>query len=139
MSGPDLSFRVVVCDDDRRMCVLISEYLQARGHACDWLDDPWQLVEFLRLNPCDAVILDLEMPGVTGLELLVEVRAAFPDLPVLIFTGAGYDDGKMQVALHRGAQAFVSKGLSVSDIYIALTRVVLRARARTPRLVAARP
>ncbi len=119
------------------MCVLISEYLQTRGHACDWLDDPFQLVGFLRLNPCDAVILDLEMPGVAGLELLVQIRAAFPDLPVLIFTGAGYDDGKMQAALCRGAHAFVSKGLSVGDIYVALTRVMLRARARAANLIAA--
>ncbi len=112
MPAPALPFRVTVCDDDRRMCALISDYLHARGHTCEWLDDPFQLIAYLRLNPCDAVILDIDMPGMSGLELLPQVRAAFPGLPVLMFTGAGFDESKMQGALHGGAKASGPNGRS---------------------------
>ena len=128
-SRPSKSLLVVV-DDDRRICELLTGYLEAHGHDAVWLDDGRGLLAWLALNPgCDAVVLDLDMPRVSGLDLLVAVRAAHPWLPVLMCTGAGFDERKMRLAREAGATGYVSKGLPMSDTLAALHRVVALGRA----------
>lgn len=130
--SPHQPLRVVIVDDDRRVCQLLTDYFEMRGHCCDWLDDGRGLLAWLGLNPgCDAVVLDLDMPLIGGLDLLAEVRAAHPRLPVLMCTGAGFDERKMQQARTAGATGYVSKGLSVADTLAALQRVVALGRSGT--------
>ena len=130
LPSPSKSLLVVVVDDDRRVCELLTGYLEAHGHDGVWLDDGRGLLAWLALNPgCDAVVLDLDMPSLGGLDLLVAVRAAHPRLPVLMCTGWGFDENKMRLAREAGATGYVSKGLPVSDTLAALHRVVALGRA----------
>lgn len=130
MESPSESLRVVVVDDDRRICQLLTDYLEGHGFVCEWLDDGRGLLAWLALNPgCDAVVLDLEMPQIGGLELLAAVRADHPRLPVLMCTGAGFDEDLMRRAREAGASGYVSKGLPVADTLAALHRVVALGRA----------
>lgn len=124
------ALRVVVVDDNRRVCQMLTDYFEAHGLVCDWLDDGRGLLAWLGLNPgCDAVVLDWDMPLVGGLDLLTAVRAAHPRLPVLMCTGAGFDEDKMRLARDAGATGYVSKGLPVADTLAALHRVVAIGRA----------
>lgn len=121
--------RVIVVDDDSRVCQLLANYLETHGHTCAWLDDGRDLLAWLALNPgCDAVVLDLDMPQVNGLDLLAAVRGVHPRLPVLICTGAGFDEAKMHRARDAGATGYVSKGLPVADTLAALLRAVALGR-----------
>lgn len=131
MSRTNPPEHVVIVDDDPRLCELLAEYLELHDHACDWLNDGNQLLAWLRLNPdCDAVVLDIDMPAIDGLSLLPTLRAAHPDLPVLMCTGAGFDERKMAAARAAGASGYVSKGLPVADTYVALRRVVAQEAKR---------
>ena len=76
------------------------------------------------MNPCDAIILDIGMPKVDGLTLVSQVRAKYADLPIVMFTGLGYDEEAMQKARKAGANGYVSKGLGPSEIYSAVMRVL---------------
>ena len=130
LSNSSNSLLVVVVDDDRRVCRLLTDYLEAHGHDGVWLDDGRGLLAWLALNPgCDAVVLDLDMPRIGGLDLLVAVRAVHPWLPVLMCTGSGFDEHKMRLAREAGATGYVSKGLPVADTLAALHRVVALGRA----------
>ncbi len=129
LSSPPKPLRVVVVDDDRRVCHLLTDYFEAHGFTCEWLDDGRGLLAWLGLNPgCDAIVLDLDMPLVGGLELLAAVRVAYPRLPVLMCTGAGFDERKMRLARDAGATGYVSKGLPMTDTLAALHRVVALGR-----------
>lgn len=131
MSRTQHPMNVVVVDDDRRLCQLLVDYLEHMGDECNWLDDGRQLPAWLGLNPdCDAAVLDIDMPAINGLDLLPLIRAAHPHLPILMCTGAGFDEAKMQRAHAAGASGYVSKGLPVSETYVALRRIVAQARER---------
>ena len=128
-SGSPSPLRVIVVDDDPRICQLLVSYFEAHGHTCAWLDDGRDLLAWLALNPgFDAVVLDLDMPRISGLDLLAAVRGVYPRLPVLICTGAGFDEAKMRQARDAGATGYVSKGLPVADTLAALVRVVALGR-----------
>jgi DNA-binding response OmpR family regulator len=88
------------------------------------LTDGSKVESWLNLNPCDAVILDIGMPKIDGLSLISVIREHHAELPIIIFTGLGYDEEMMQAARYAGANGYVSKGLGPSEIYSAVMRVL---------------
>jgi DNA-binding response OmpR family regulator len=64
------------------------------------------------------------MPKIDGLTLISKVREKHANLPIVMFTGLGYDEDAMQAARKAGANGYVSKGLGPSEIYSALMRVL---------------
>ena len=114
----------VIVDDDQRVGDMLTRYLQTQGRTASSLSDASKLLPWLELYRCSAVILDIDMPGIDGLSLLRQVRQRHPELPVIMFTGAGYDEQKLQTALRAGANGYVSKGLSASETYAAISRAI---------------
>lgn len=114
----------LVVDDNRLLNRFLTTYLRGKGHACSSLTDGTKAEAWLELNPCDAIILDLGMPQIDGLSLISIIRRTHADLPIIIFTGLGYDEEMMQAARYAGANGYVSKGLGPSEIYSALMRVL---------------
>lgn len=114
----------LVVDDNRLLNRFLVTYLRSKGHACSSLTDGSKAESWLDLNKCDAVILDIGMPKIDGLTLIGIIRAHYHDLPIIIFTGLGYDEEMMQAARYAGANGYVSKGLGPSEIYSALMRVL---------------
>lgn len=74
---------ILVVDDDQNICQLISEYLKKDGHEVQELFSGEGLVERIRQNPPDCLILDIVMPGVNGLQLLTAIRG-FSELPIIM-------------------------------------------------------
>ena len=118
----------LVVDDNRLLNRFLTTYLRGKGHAAASLTDSSKVESWLDLNPCDAIILDINMPKIDGLELISRIRQKFAELPIVMFTGLGYDEDAMQTARKAGANGYVSKGLGPTEIYSALMRVL----AQTP-------
>lgn len=114
----------LVVDDNRLLNRFLTTYLRSKGHTASALTDSQKVEAWLDANQCDAVILDIGMPKIDGLTLISHIRAKHPDLPIVMFTGLGYDEGAMQIARKAGANGYVSKGLGPSEIYSAVMRVV---------------
>jgi DNA-binding response OmpR family regulator len=114
----------LVVDDNRLLNRFLTTYLRGKGHAAASLTDSSKVEAWLELNPCDAIILDIGMPKVDGLTLITMIREKYTDLPIVMFTGLGYDEEAMQTARKAGANGYVSKGLGPSEIYSAVMRVV---------------
>ena len=114
----------LVVDDNRLLNRFLTTYLRGKGHQASSLTDSSKVESWLDLNPCDAIILDIGMPKVDGLTLVAQVRAKYPELPIVMFTGLGYDEEAMQKARKAGANGYVSKGLGPSEIYSAVMRVL---------------
>jgi DNA-binding response OmpR family regulator len=114
----------LVVDDNRLLNRFLTTYLRGKGHSASSLTDSSKVESWLDLNPCDGLILDIGMPKIDGLTLISMVRNKNPDLPIVMFTGLGYDETAMQAARAAGANGYVSKGLGPSEIYSALMRVL---------------
>jgi DNA-binding response OmpR family regulator len=117
----------LVVDDNQLLNRFLTTYLRDKGHKASSLTDGSKVVAWLELNPCDAAILDIGMPKVDGLSLISMIREKFADLPIVMFTGLGYDEEAMQTARRAGANGYVSKGLGPNEIYSALMRVLSHA------------
>ncbi len=119
----------LVVDDNRLLNRFLTTYLRSKGHSCSSLTDSSKVVSWLDLNACDAIILDIGMPKIDGISLISMIREKFTAIPIVMFTGLGYDEEAMQAARKAGANGYVSKGLGPSEIYSALMRVLTQMQA----------
>src|ERR1051326_75999 len=126
----------LIIDDDPGIAKFLVTYLRQRGHTCQALTDGFQTASWLSEHDCEVAIVDLRMPKVDGISLISFMRELDPGLPIVVFTGVGYDEEQMHAALRAGANGYVSKNLPIEQLYCVLSRVLtaceLRAR-REPR------
>jgi DNA-binding response OmpR family regulator len=91
---------ILICDDEEEITKLMAEWLETLGHTATALNKPKQIKPTLLSRPFDLVIVDQNMPVMTGKEVLEEVRQIFSpaELPVVFLTGHSEKDLVMQVA-----------------------------------------
>ncbi len=118
----------LIVDDNRLLNRFLVSYLRGKGHQASSLTDSSKVESWLNLHDCDAMVLDIGMPKIDGLSLISIIRKTHSELPIIIFTGLGYDEEMMQAARFAGANGYVSKGLGPGEIYSALIRVLNAAR-----------
>ena len=85
------------------------------------------------MHDCEVVVVDFNMPKVDGISLITYIREIQPALPIIVFTGVGYEEEKMHAALRAGANGYVSKNLPVEQLYCVLSRVLATCRQRARR------
>src|SRR5215212_1683706 len=118
----------LIIDDDPSVTKFLVTYLRQKGHTCDYLTEGFQTAAWLELHDCDVAVVDLNMPKVDGLSLISFIRELDPKLPIIVFTGMGYDEGRMHAALRAGANGYVSKNLPIDQLYCVLRRVLATCR-----------
>jgi DNA-binding NarL/FixJ family response regulator len=116
---PALSVLVVEDDPAQRQMLRIS--LEARGHAIagevERGDDP-----MLREHKADVAVVDLALPGKSGIEVIRELRDHHPDLPVLVLSATAHN-AAITEALLAGALGYVVKGARLLDVVDAVELV----------------
>src|SRR5580658_3140660 len=100
--------RVLIVDDDVEMREAVAGLFSADGHACELAGDAIAALEVVDRQTFDAVICDVVMEGMSGLELVDRVKRTHPALPVILITGKG---GVSQAvdAVKRGAFEYIVK------------------------------
>jgi DNA-binding response OmpR family regulator len=79
------------------------------------------------------------MPKVDGISLISFIREMSQTLPIIVFTGVGYDEERMHAALRAGANGYVSKNLPIEQLYCVLSRVLATCQQRARRESLSRP
>lgn len=120
--------RILVIDDDRKLCRLIRDYLEPMGYAVELVHTGPEGVERATGEPWQAVILDVMLPGLDGFEVLKRIRAKV-DVPVLMLTARG-DEADRIVGLEIGADDYLPKTFSTREL-LARLRAVTRRQGRT--------
>lgn len=108
---------IVIVDDEKSMRDYLSEVLLNEGYRCESFCEGLAALAFIseRIPPVDLIFTDIMMPGMGGLDLLRTSTAIFPDLPVVMVSGA-YDIGLATEALGGGAADYLLKPATPSDI-----------------------
>ncbi|MEO5754787.1 MAG: response regulator [Chthoniobacterales bacterium] len=123
----------LVIDDDPSITRFLAAYLKTKGHTCEALTEGFQTAVWLEMHDCEVVVVDLNMPKVDGISLISYIHEIQPNLPIIVFTGVGYEEEKMHAALRAGANGYVSKNLPIDQLYCVLSRVLATCRQRSHR------
>jgi DNA-binding response OmpR family regulator len=121
---------ILLVDDDPHLSQLLSEYLGGEGFAVHTAADGEQALYRLRERPVvDAMVLDIMMPKISGLDVLKQVRQ-FSQLPVIMLTGRG-DDIDRILGLELGADDYLAKPCNPRELSARLRAVLRRTRSGT--------
>ena len=120
----------LLIDDDPAITKFLVTYLKQKGHTCESLTEGFKTAAWLEHRQCDVAVVDLNMPKVDGISLISFIREQCADLPIIVFTGAGYDEDRMHSALRAGANGYVSKNLPIEQLYCVLSRVLATCQHR---------
>jgi DNA-binding response OmpR family regulator len=116
--------RILVVEDDRKVASFIQSGLQQEGHAVDVLHDGLDAGEQAAAVDYDAVVLDLMLPGRSGLQVLRDIRARKAEMPVIILTAKDSIDERI-TGLDGGADDYMVKPFALAELSARL-RALLR-------------
>ena len=128
-SPNDQKPRLLVIDDDRKLCRLIGQYLEPLGYRVEAVHTGPEGVERARDGVWQAIILDVMLPGLDGFEVLKQIRKT-SDVPVLMLTARGEEADRI-VGLEIGADDYLPKTFSTREL-LARLRAVTRRSSRPP-------
>jgi two-component system, NtrC family, response regulator AtoC len=124
---------ILVVDDDRSTCELLAEGLAPHGFKVTFTTEPTEAEALVSERPFDAVLTDMRMRGLDGIELCSRLVALRPSLPVLVITAFGRFEAAV-AAIRAGAYDFLTKPLDIEVAAVALERA-LRHRALALEMV----
>jgi len=116
--------RILVVEDDASLARALSKLLSAEGYATDNVGTGELALEVARTEPYGAVILDIGLPDISGLEVLRRLRRESGALPVLLLTARDAISDRVQ-GLDEGADDYLSKPFASSEL-LARLRALLR-------------
>ncbi|MBS1152209.1 MAG: Phosphate regulon transcriptional regulatory protein PhoB (SphR) [Myxococcaceae bacterium] len=121
-----MASRVLLIDDDARLPELLASYLGQNGVSLTAAPDGPRGLQALEQGAYDAVLLDVMMPGMDGLEVCRRIRAK-SNVPVIMLTARG-DETDRVVGLELGADDYVAKPFSPRELLARLKAVLRRSR-----------
>jgi DNA-binding NtrC family response regulator len=113
--------RILIVDDDANMCRMIEAFLRPQGFESSWYTSAETALAALPTGEFEAVVTDLNMPGMNGVQLCERIVANRPDLPVVVITAFGSLETAV-AALRAGAYDFVTKPIEMEMLLVALRR-----------------
>jgi len=122
------AIRILVVDDEPAIRRALRPPLMELGFQVVEASRGEEALQALRNAPHDIVLLDINMPGIGGIETLRRIRAFAPRLPVLMLTVRDDEEDKVE-ALELGADDYVTKPFSMRELIARIRSAVRRARA----------
>jgi two-component system response regulator HydG len=118
-----MSGRILIVDDDAAMTDVLVQSLPRKGYECVASTSGDEAFRLLEAETFDAVVTDLNMRGMNGIELCTRIGANWPDVPVIVITAFGSLESAID-AIRAGAYDFVTKPFDVKTLVLALDRAV---------------
>lgn len=113
---------ILLIDDEEAFVTTLQERLEMRGFSPRVATDGMTGLEMIAADPPDVVVLDLRMPGLSGVEVLRRIRKGWPCLPVIMLSGHGSDQD-FETCLSLGAALYHKKPLDI-DVLLESIRTV---------------
>ncbi|MGH1398845.1 MAG: response regulator [Alphaproteobacteria bacterium] len=119
---------VLVVDDDARICELVSRYLIEHGFVVMTAGTAGEAERMLAAFEFDVVVMDVMMPGESGVDFTVRMRGAGEGVPVLLLTAMGEIENRIE-GLEAGADDYLVKPFEPRELVLRLNAILKRVRA----------
>ncbi len=128
-----MSIRVLLVDDEEEFTELLSERLETRGFKIRVAHDGDQAIARLNEETADVVLLDVMMPGTSGVETLKEIKALWPLIEVIMLTGHGTVETAIE-GMKIGAYDYLLKPTGTEDLSVKLKNAYQRKSEHEERI-----
>ena len=106
---------VLIVDDEMEFADVLSKRLEVRGFAVDTVSSGDEAIGMIRAHDYDVVLLDVLMPGKSGLDILKEIKAIDPLIPIIMLTGHARVDTAIQ-GMELGAYDYLIKPVETEEL-----------------------
>lgn len=121
---PAMRQHILVVDDELQIRELLTLYLMRQGYQVSSAATSAETEECLMRSAVDLVVLDIGLQGEDGLDLLVSLKARYPETRVIMLTGMGFVEDLLEEAHAKGADGYVSKVLPLDELLMAIQRAL---------------
>jgi len=123
------AIRILVVDDDPNARSALLRLLEQDGYRAEAAEDGAHALRIVGEHPPDAVVTDLKMPGMDGLELLAKLKESNRELPVILLTSFG-DVASAIAAMRAGAEDYLTKPVDLDALELVIVRAIERRNLR---------
>jgi len=119
--------RILIVDDEAAIRKLLCQKLSREGYQCEDADSAVQTLDKLRSSPAELVILDIKIPGKSGIELLSEIKADYPHTMIIMATAITETSIAIQ-CMKQGADDYVCKPFNLDEVAASVARTLDKRR-----------
>lgn len=114
---------LLIVDDQTGIRLLLDEIFRTEGHLTTLVANGLKAIQEMEEKTPDCVLLDMNMPGMDGLEVLRRMKQRWPEVPVLMMTA--YSDSELQDEIIRnGANAFFEKPFNIAELVSTVNEIL---------------
>ena len=117
---------ILIIDDDVLICQLLRRILEQQGHRVTDAQDGRKGLNALQADPADLVITDLIMPGMEGIETIMEFKRRYPGTKIIAMSGGGVGKGTdyLSMAGKFGALRTIAKPFTIAELAAIVAEVL---------------
>jgi putative nucleotidyltransferase with HDIG domain len=123
MGMPSQQETLLIVDDESTIRKLLHQKLSREGYQCEEANDAEQALNALATTPIALVILDIKMPGKSGIELLPEIKSSYLDTEVIMATAVTDVNAAIE-CLKQGADDYICKPFNLEELSLAVQRAL---------------
>ncbi|MFD2601007.1 MULTISPECIES: response regulator transcription factor [Flavobacterium] len=116
--------KIILAEDNDLLRKSLSFFLESKGFEVNQFADGREALEAIKNNDCDIILTDINMPGISGMEMTQYVRITLGrQTPIIIFTSSGIEQTELD-AFDIGANDFMAKPISPSVLLVRINKLL---------------
>ncbi len=123
-------YKILVVDDEAPVRELFIDLFKKEDCQAIAVASGEEALANLKKETFDVVLLDIKLPGMSGLEVLKNIRDNYKDLPVVMITGFGFDEDLITKSKQLGCSGYIGKNMPVAQIIVTFKQFVKNAKER---------
>lgn len=119
-----MPIRIVLAEDNEILRKSLTFFLESKGFTVDQFSDGREALDAIEINSYDLIVTDINMPGISGMEITHQVRQnVSTDIPIIILTSSGIEQTELD-SFSIGANEFIAKPISPAVLLVRINKLL---------------